>query len=76
MRASNYYRNAAAFLLDNPAADPEVAALYAGQVDTFAAATALFDHPAEAVSIPYQGTALPGYLFILYYGARGYRAGL
>jgi alpha-beta hydrolase superfamily lysophospholipase len=65
LRASNYYRNAAAFLLDNPAEDPEVAALYASQVDTFAAATALFDHPAEAVSIPYQETTLPGYLFLV-----------
>jgi hypothetical protein len=27
-------------------------ALYAAQIDTFAAATALFDHPAGAVSIP------------------------
>jgi alpha-beta hydrolase superfamily lysophospholipase len=65
LRASNYYRNAAAFLLDNPADNPEVAALYAGQVDTFAAATALFDHPAEAVSIPYQDTTLAGYLFLV-----------
>jgi hypothetical protein len=65
LRASNYYRNAAAFVLDNPADDPEVAALYAAQIDTFAAATALFDHPAEAVCIPYQDTTLPGYLFLV-----------
>ncbi len=65
LRASNYYRTAADFLLDNPADNPEVAALYAGQVDTFAAATALFDHPAEAVAIPYQDTTLPGYLFLV-----------
>jgi alpha-beta hydrolase superfamily lysophospholipase len=65
LRASNYYRNAAAFVLDNPADDPEVAALYAAQVETFAAATALFDHPAEAVSIPYQDATLPGYLFLV-----------
>ena len=65
LRASNYYRNAAAFVLDNPADNPEVAALYAAQVDTFAAAAALFDHPAEAVSIPYQDTNLPGYLFLV-----------
>jgi alpha/beta hydrolase family protein len=65
LRASNYYRNAAAFLLDNPADNPEVAALYTGQVDTFAAATALLDHPAEAVAIPYQDTTLPGYLFLV-----------
>jgi hypothetical protein len=54
------YRTAADFLLDNPADNPEVAALYAGQVDTFAAAAALLDHPPEAVSIPYQDTTLPG----------------
>jgi alpha-beta hydrolase superfamily lysophospholipase len=65
LRASNYYRNAAAFLLDDPADNPEVAALYAAQIDTFAAASALFDHPAEAVSIPYQDTTLPGYLFLV-----------
>jgi len=65
LRASNYYRNAAAFLLDNPADNPEVAALYDGQTDTFAAAAALFDHPAEVVSIPYQDTTLPGYLFLV-----------
>ena len=65
LRASNYYRNAAAFLLDDPANNPEVAALYTAQIDTFAAATALFDHPAEAVSIPYQNTTLPSYLFLV-----------
>jgi alpha-beta hydrolase superfamily lysophospholipase len=65
LRASNYYRTAADFLLDDPADNPEVAVLYAGQVDTFAAATALFDHPAEAVAIPYQGTTLPGYVFLV-----------
>jgi hypothetical protein len=43
LRASNYYRNAAAFGFDNPAAR------YAAQIDTFAA-SALFDHPAEAVT--------------------------
>lgn len=32
LRASNYYRNAAAFVLDNPADHPEVAALYAAQI--------------------------------------------
>src|SRR5258705_8755969 len=65
LRASNYYRNAAAFLLDDPANNPEVAALYTAQIDTFAAATVLFDHPAEAVAIPYQDTTLPGYLFLV-----------
>ena len=59
LRASNYCRNAAAFGFDNPAA------LYAAPIDTFAAASALLDHPAEAVSIPYQDTTLPGYLFLM-----------
>jgi hypothetical protein len=65
LRASNYYRNAAAFLLDDPANNPEVAALYAAQIDTFAAAAALLGHPAEAVAIPYENTTLPGYLFLV-----------
>src|SRR4051812_32234222 len=65
LRASNYYRNAAAFVLDNPAENPEVAALYAAQIDTFAAAAAQFDHPAKGVAIPYQDTTLPGYLFLV-----------
>src|SRR5882757_929225 len=33
LRASNYYRTATDFLLDNPADNPEVAALYAAQID-------------------------------------------
>ena len=64
LRASNYYRTAADFLLDNPATDPEMTVLSAGQRDTFAAAAALFDAPVEAVSIPYEGTTLPAYLFL------------
>jgi hypothetical protein len=51
LRASNYYRTAADFLLDNPAENPEFAALYARQVDTFAAAAALLDqHDQHLVS--------------------------
>jgi pimeloyl-ACP methyl ester carboxylesterase len=65
LRASNYYRTAAAFLLENPAADPEMTLLSAGQHDTFAAAAALFDTPVEAVSIPYEATTLPAYLFFV-----------
>jgi len=65
LRAANYYRTAAAFLLENPAADPEMTVLSAGQHDSFAAAAALFDHPAEAVTIPYEHTTLPAYLFFV-----------
>ncbi len=65
LRASNYYRTAADFLLDEPATDPEMTVLSAGQHDTFAAAVALFDTPVQAVSIPYEGTTLPAYLFLV-----------
>ena len=65
LRASNYYRTAADFLLEQPATDPEMTLLSAGQHDTFAAAAALFDTPVQAVSIPYEGTTLPAYLFLV-----------
>ncbi len=65
LRASNYYRTAAAFLLEHPATDPEMALLSAGQRDTFAAAAAMFDTPVLDVSIPYEGTTLPAYLFLV-----------
>ena len=45
LRASNYYRTAADFLLEHPATDPEMTLLSAGQHDTFAAAAALLDTP-------------------------------
>jgi len=65
LRASNYYRTAADFLLEHPATDPEMTLLSAGQHDTFAAAAALFDTPVQAVSIPYGDTTLPAYLFLV-----------
>ena len=65
LRASNYYRTAADFLLEQPATDPEMTLLSAGQHDTFAAAAALFDTPVQAVSIPYEDTTLPAYLFLV-----------
>src|SRR6266568_3867753 len=65
LRASNYYRTAGDFLLEKPATDPEMTLLSAGQHDTFAAAAALFDTPVQAVSIPYEGTTLPAYLFLV-----------
>jgi pimeloyl-ACP methyl ester carboxylesterase len=65
LRASNYYRTAADFLLEKPATDPEMTLLSAGQRDTFAAAAALFDTPVQAVSIPYEDTTLPAYLFLV-----------
>jgi pimeloyl-ACP methyl ester carboxylesterase len=65
LRASNYYRTAADFLLERPATDPEMKFLSARQHDTFAAAAALFDTPVQAVSIPYEDTTLPAYLFLV-----------
>ena len=65
MRASNYYRTAADFLLENPATDPEMTLLSAGQHDTFAAAADLFETPVQDVSIPYEDTTLPAYLFLV-----------
>ena len=65
LRASNYYRTAVAFLLEKPATDPEMTLLSAAQRDTFAAAAALFDSPVHAVSIPYDSTTLPAYLFLV-----------
>src|SRR5947209_2626206 len=65
LRASNYYRTAGDFLLEHPATDPEMTVLSAGQHDTFAAAAALFDTPVQAVSIPYEDTTLPAYLFLV-----------
>jgi hypothetical protein len=64
LRASNYYRAAEFFLRQNPAADPEVKLLSACSRQTFTAAARLLDTPVEAVSIPYQDTTLPGYLFL------------
>jgi pimeloyl-ACP methyl ester carboxylesterase len=49
----------------NPASDPEVTLLSARSRETFVAATSLLDTPAEAVSIAYEGTTLPGYLFLV-----------
>jgi pimeloyl-ACP methyl ester carboxylesterase len=65
LRASNYYRTAEFFLREHPATDPEVAALSELSGDTFRRAAGLFDTPVEAVEIPYEDTALPGYLFLV-----------
>ena len=64
LRASNYYRAAEFFLREHPATDPEVTLLSARSRETFAAAAGLLDTPVEPVSIPYEGTTLPGYLFL------------
>jgi pimeloyl-ACP methyl ester carboxylesterase len=65
LRASNYYRAAEYYLRDNPATDPEVTLLSGLSRETFKAAAGLLDAPAETVSIRYEGTSLPGYLFLI-----------
>jgi hypothetical protein len=62
LRASEYYRQAFYFLrsdLDGR----RLQDAYRAHVDTFRSAVALMDHPAEAVRIPYDSTAVSGYLF-------------
>ncbi|MCC9311844.1 alpha/beta fold hydrolase [Kitasatospora sp. RB6PN24] len=65
LRASNYYRTADFYRRDDPAADPESARLAKASQQTFADAADLLDTPAHAVSIPYEGTTLPGYVFLV-----------
>ncbi|GHF70250.1 pimeloyl-ACP methyl ester carboxylesterase [Amycolatopsis bartoniae] len=64
LRASNYYRTADFYRREDPAADAESARLAKASRQTFADAAALLDPPARAVRIPYEGTTLPGYLFL------------
>jgi pimeloyl-ACP methyl ester carboxylesterase len=63
LRASNYYRTAEFYRRDDPARDPEVTLLSVRSHDTFVTAMSLFDFGFERVSIPYQRTTLPGYLY-------------
>ncbi|MER7585129.1 alpha/beta fold hydrolase [Kitasatospora sp. NPDC097691] len=65
LRASNYYRTAEFYRRDDPAHDPEVALLSGASRQAFADAAPLMDHPVQAVEIPYEGTVLPGYLFLV-----------
>ncbi|MFI9329321.1 alpha/beta hydrolase family protein [Kitasatospora sp. NPDC052868] len=62
LRASNYYRSAEFFLHGRPC-DPRHEHAYERSVECFRAAAALFSPVIEPVEIPYEGTALPGYLY-------------
>jgi len=64
LRASNYYRTAEFFRRAQPADDPLVKDLSQRSRAAFGAAIELFDTPVERVEIPYEGTTLPGYLFL------------
>jgi len=65
LRASNYYRTSEFFRRESPTGDPVVKAISSASRDSFAAAARLFDTPVEPVAIPYEGTTLPGYLFLV-----------
>jgi pimeloyl-ACP methyl ester carboxylesterase len=65
LRASNYYRTAEFYRRDDPWHDPEVALLSARSRETLQTAMRLFDFGFETVSIPYQQTTLPGYLYLV-----------
>jgi pimeloyl-ACP methyl ester carboxylesterase len=64
LRASNYYRTAEFYLRERPETDPEVAHLSGRSAEAFRRATELMDTPVHPVAIPYEGTTLPGYLFL------------
>ncbi|WP_290060234.1 alpha/beta hydrolase family protein [Amycolatopsis solani] len=64
LRASNYYRVADFYRRDDPEHDPESARLAKASQRTFADAAPLLDTPVRALTIPYEGTTLPAYLFL------------
>jgi pimeloyl-ACP methyl ester carboxylesterase len=65
LRASNYYRTADFYRRDDPANDPEVLELSRRSRATFVSAMRLCDFGFEEISIPYEGTTLPGYLYLV-----------
>ncbi len=64
LRASNYYRAAEFFCREDPWNDAEAARLFTRSQEAFQAAMGLFDFGFEQVRIPYEGTTLPGYLYL------------
>jgi hypothetical protein len=62
LRAAEYWRQSYYFLRDD-LADDRVRTGYAAQRDAFRAAFPHLGFSAEAVTIPYEGAGLPGYLF-------------
>ena len=61
-RAASYDRTAGVMLLGGPP-DGRLAAAYTRQTESFRRGAALLARPPEVVSIPYEGTTLPGYFF-------------
>jgi alpha-beta hydrolase superfamily lysophospholipase len=65
LRASNYYRTAEFFRRKIPTADEEVLALSRLSRETFVRAAELMERPVRKLSIAYEDTLLPGYLFLV-----------
>lgn len=63
LRASNYYRTAEFFLHGNPE-DKRILETWSLSRSTFRQALSLLDHHWEIVSIPYEDSELPGYLYL------------
>ncbi|OME92329.1 MULTISPECIES: alpha/beta hydrolase family protein [Paenibacillus] len=63
LRASNCYRTAEFFLHGNPE-DKRILETWSLSRSTFRQALSLLDHHWEIVSIPYEDTELPGYLYL------------
>jgi dienelactone hydrolase len=61
-RASTYFRTAGVMLMSAPL-DPRLVDSYARQTTAFRCGAALLAAPPEILSIPYEGTTLPGYFF-------------
>lgn len=61
LRAATYFRISSVFLF-RPPLDPRFVDAHGRQRDAFLRAAALSEWRIDAVSIPYEGTALPGYL--------------
>ncbi|CAG7653914.1 alpha/beta hydrolase family protein [Paenibacillus allorhizosphaerae] len=64
MRASNYYRTAEFFLHGDPQ-DPRILDTWCKSRSTFREALRLMEMPVEQVDIAYEGTHLPGYLYLV-----------
>jgi len=65
LRASNYYRVAEFFRRRDPENDSTASHLSRRSAETFFAGASLLEAPFETVEIPYEGTTLPGHLFLV-----------
>ena len=65
LRASNYYRAAEFFVVALNPDDPRAKEAAQRSRQAFTAAAALFDPPFERISIPYEGTTLSGYMYLV-----------